>query len=178
MGGNVKSPSDARWTRWSRVRWNSPVSVCLCSLLSSCGVFGAVPLAQLDDPEAIEVRILATSTRIFSPGNPGRFTLAITNRSSNKVAFDVVDVVLSASPSNHPTLKSLAGKWKLPMGQRMVLAPGKQFTFPLKPEPIEFQMGSLLPGPYSIRASVFDRYTSKPYVVRVDRPDIPLGARR
>ncbi len=154
---------------------NRTLQVLLVALVALCGC-SAVPLAELG-PEDMTVSILPTSTRIFQPGRASSFDLAITNQTSRAVSFDELRIELSASPAGALERRDLSQTWTYKLGEPVVLSSGKTFRFPLRPEPIEFRMEQLLPGNYVLRATAFGRYTSKPFEVRVLRPDLPGGKR-
>lgn len=146
----------------------------LCGFVLGVSLIGcqAMPIYNLKDTRGLEVRIQSILPATFSPGSSSRFLLALVNRTSSSITFERLVVQLQAHPQGHSNIQSVSGHWTYPMPNPITLKAGKEFKIPLTPEPHEFQMGGLLPGKYGVVAIVFDRFSSKPYLVRVDRPDL------
>ena len=137
-----------------------------------------VPITEVTDPDALAVKIDGTSTRIFRPERGFRFDLTISNRASHRISFDSLEVTLRATPPGQPEITRLVARGDYASDETISIDAGRDFRFSPPLKGYEFNLAGQSPGDYEILAEVCDRFISKPYLVRVERPDLRRALRR
>ena len=137
-----------------------------------------VPIADVTDPDSMAVKIDVTSTRIFKPDRSFRFDLTLSNRASHRISFESLEVSLRATPPGQPEITRLVASGDFESEDVISIEAGRDFRFSPPLKTYQFNLAGLSPGNYEIRAEVCDRFISKPYTVRVERPDLRRALRR
>ena len=152
--------------------------VAVSAVFASAAGCRGVPITEVTDPDAMAVKIDVTSTRIFKPDRGFRFDLTISNRTSRGISFDSLEVTLRATPPGQPEITRLVARGDYASEEVISIEAGRYFRFSPPLKVYQFNLAGLSPGDYEIRAEVCDRVISKPYPVRVERPDLRRALRR
>ena len=136
--------------------------------------------------------VLDANTRVVVPGKRIKFFVDITNHTHQNLDLEDLAIELTAFPRHDPSTISLRGTWSYRWSRSISLLPGRRITLPIVPETgrvwknaagrqalgaPEFPLDQLSEGEYEVRATVYGRYTSPPYSLRVHRIDLPSGGR-
>jgi len=139
-------------------------------VLSTAGCASTVRLSDLPSDADVEV-VLDANVRTYQPGRRLKFFVDVTNRTSR--TLDLADFRVELQAKGTQDKVQLRQDWTYRWDRTMVLLPEKRITVPIVPEAgLEFPLEVLAQGSYDIVAVVNDRYTSKPYSMRVLRPEL------
>ena len=135
-----------------------------------------VSIQDLSSKDALDVGLDANA-RAHLPGRQIKFFVDITNQSGRTLDLAKLKVELEAAPAKSPQAVTFREDWSFRWQTQVRLPPGKKITVPVVPERgVEFPIELLPQGDYGIVAVVNDRYRSRPYPLRVVRPDLEVEA--
>ncbi len=170
------------------------------AFLASCG---AVPMSEIEAPDALEVHLDGNAS-VVVPGRRLKFFVDVFNRSPNEIVFDELRVELRVTKTDTPPEDiALRQTWRYRDGTAgridpPRIRPDRRLTLPVVPEegsavPLlrgqkispsnlpngsgEFPLALLAPGDYDVVAVVNDQFTSRPYRMKVARPDLHAARR-
>jgi hypothetical protein len=145
------------------------------SMILTAGCASTVRLSDLPSDAAVDV-VLDANVRTYQPGRHLKFFVDVTNLTDR--TLDLADFRVELQARGPKGDVQLRQDWTYRWDRTMVLLPEKRLTVPIVPERgLEFPLEILAQGSYDIVAVVNDRYTSKPYQLRVLRPEL-LGSPR
>ncbi len=164
-------------------RFLRPAFLVLLGLFPGCA---AVTLENLDAEGALDVRLDANA-RAYSPTAPIRlkFFVDMTNASGRTVSLERLRIELRAFREDSPDAIALRQSWTYRQQENVHLGDRKKITIPIVPEKgepggaaSEFPLELLPEGSYGIVAVVNGRHASRPYRLRIARPDLEVPVRR
>ena len=159
-----------------KTRVSDLVLLLLPALSLPVGCSTPVRLSDLAQDAPVDVRLDANA-RTHEPGRKIKFFVDITNRGEGSI--DLTDLRIEIQAHAPAGKVHLRKEWPYDWGdRRMVIGPGKRITVPVVPGiSEEFPLDQLAEGTYELVAVVNGLFISRPYTLKVLRPDLTPAVR-